>query len=220
MLSQSPGQVSHVLLTRSPLDLHQYCYWMDPARLACVRHAASVRPEPGSNSPLYYKRIFWSLISQVLCCTYFRYKGCNIPWINSWVLATCTGIDRVYLLYFAVLSFTWTVIISHYCQCHCSLTIVFSVFNVHPLKDSVNSRDKKNAIWSCQIHSHDLARGPKPASPSSALSLFRLSISMPSEVGLSAPSRRMGIQIYDSSLFPPNGFFVFFKKICPFTSNL
>ncbi len=24
---------------------------MDPARLACVRHAASVRPEPGSNSP-------------------------------------------------------------------------------------------------------------------------------------------------------------------------
>ena len=24
---------------------------MDPVRLACVRHAASVRPEPGSNSP-------------------------------------------------------------------------------------------------------------------------------------------------------------------------
>ena len=24
---------------------------MDPARLACVKHAASVRPEPGSNSP-------------------------------------------------------------------------------------------------------------------------------------------------------------------------
>jgi hypothetical protein len=23
-----------------------------PARLACVRHAASVRPEPGSNSPI------------------------------------------------------------------------------------------------------------------------------------------------------------------------
>jgi len=38
------------------------------------------------------------------------------------------------LTLFAVLSFTWTVIISHYCQCHCSLTIVFSVFNVHPLK--------------------------------------------------------------------------------------
>ena len=25
---------------------------MDPVRLACVKHAASVRPEPGSNSPI------------------------------------------------------------------------------------------------------------------------------------------------------------------------
>jgi hypothetical protein len=40
-----------VLLTRSPLDLHQCYHRMDLARLACVRHAASVRPEPGSNSP-------------------------------------------------------------------------------------------------------------------------------------------------------------------------
>jgi hypothetical protein len=52
VLSRSSGQVAHVLLTRSPLDLHQYCYRMDLVRLACVRHAASVRPEPGSNSPL------------------------------------------------------------------------------------------------------------------------------------------------------------------------
>ena len=33
----------------------------DP-RLACVRHAASVRPEPGSNSPLYIKLLFANLI--------------------------------------------------------------------------------------------------------------------------------------------------------------
>ena len=50
-LSPTPGQVTHVLLTRSPL-------YSPPegdfrARLACMRHAASVRPEPGSNSPLY-----------------------------------------------------------------------------------------------------------------------------------------------------------------------
>ena len=51
-LSQSQGQVAHVLLTRSPLDLHQYCYRLDLVRLACVKHAASVRPEPESNSPL------------------------------------------------------------------------------------------------------------------------------------------------------------------------
>ena len=40
-----------MFLTRSPLGLPKYCYNMDPVRLACVKHAASVRPEPGSNSP-------------------------------------------------------------------------------------------------------------------------------------------------------------------------
>src|SRR2546421_1964196 len=51
LLSQSSRQVPHVLLTRSPLHLHQCCHWMGAVRLACVKHAASVRPEPGSNSP-------------------------------------------------------------------------------------------------------------------------------------------------------------------------
>ena len=40
-----------MFLTRSPLGLHLYCYKMDLVRLACVKPAASVRPEPGSNSP-------------------------------------------------------------------------------------------------------------------------------------------------------------------------
>ena len=47
-LSQSEGQITHVLLTRSPLVYPQKGL---TARLACVKHAASVRPEPGSNSP-------------------------------------------------------------------------------------------------------------------------------------------------------------------------
>ena len=37
-----------MLLTRSPLE---YLRRGLSARLACVKHAASVRPEPGSNSP-------------------------------------------------------------------------------------------------------------------------------------------------------------------------
>ena len=52
-LSPSERQVAHVLLTRPPLNqavsirkLQQF----GPVRLACVRRAASVRPEPGSNS--------------------------------------------------------------------------------------------------------------------------------------------------------------------------
>ena len=51
VLSRSSGQVPHVLLTRSPLGLPRCCHRLDLARLACVKHAASVRPEPGSNSP-------------------------------------------------------------------------------------------------------------------------------------------------------------------------
>ena len=51
VLSRSSGQVAHVLLTRSPLGLRRCCHRLDPVRLACIKHAASVRPEPGSNSP-------------------------------------------------------------------------------------------------------------------------------------------------------------------------
>src|SRR6201988_5419673 len=47
-LSRSAGQITHVLLTRSPLEYPRRGL---SVRLACVKHAASVRPEPGSNSP-------------------------------------------------------------------------------------------------------------------------------------------------------------------------
>jgi hypothetical protein len=41
-----------VLRTRSPRAHTLYCYRMLRVRLACVKHAASVRSEPGSNSRL------------------------------------------------------------------------------------------------------------------------------------------------------------------------
>ena len=44
------GQVTYVLLTRAPLYTLPEGNFL--ARLACVRHAASVRSEPGSNSPV------------------------------------------------------------------------------------------------------------------------------------------------------------------------
>ncbi len=44
-LSQSPRQITHVLLTRAPLySQTEACFLV---RLACVRRAASVRSEPG-----------------------------------------------------------------------------------------------------------------------------------------------------------------------------
>ena len=51
-LSPISGQVSHILLTRPPCADTRYCYRALRTRLACVRHAASVRSEPGSNSRL------------------------------------------------------------------------------------------------------------------------------------------------------------------------
>jgi hypothetical protein len=49
-LSPARRQVSHVLLTRSPLYSRGCPRFL--VRLACVRHAASVDSEPGSNSRL------------------------------------------------------------------------------------------------------------------------------------------------------------------------
>ena len=56
LLSPSERQVAHALLTRPPLSLplfHPKIPRRSFVRLACVRHAASVRPEPGSNSLKY-----------------------------------------------------------------------------------------------------------------------------------------------------------------------
>ena len=50
LLSPSEGQVAYALLTRLPLDSQKQAF-NRLVRLACVKHAASVRPEPGSNSP-------------------------------------------------------------------------------------------------------------------------------------------------------------------------
>ena len=50
MLSRSRGQIIHVLLTLAPLySLPEGNFLV---RLACVKHTASVRSEPGSNSPV------------------------------------------------------------------------------------------------------------------------------------------------------------------------
>lgn len=64
LLSPSTRQVTHALLTRPPLSHKELqtevicskCF----VRLACVKHAASVHPEPGSNS---HKKFALSVIN-------------------------------------------------------------------------------------------------------------------------------------------------------------
>ena len=62
-LSAARGWVAYALRTRPPLSPPRRG---DPARLACIRPAASVHPEPGSNSSLYYCLCFSSVPSHGL----------------------------------------------------------------------------------------------------------------------------------------------------------
>ena len=68
-----------MLLTRSPLSFYfrpRRAFHKNHVRLACVKHAASVRPEPGSNSLLkvrllsltfcYTKLLFFFVLSKFL----------------------------------------------------------------------------------------------------------------------------------------------------------
>ena len=61
MLSPAQRQIPHALLTRSLL-IQSVQVPTFSAQLACIRHAAIVRPEPGSNSQIKYV----SLLSDLL----------------------------------------------------------------------------------------------------------------------------------------------------------
>ena len=105
LLSPCTGQVTHALLTRPPLSpyhlppegFRRYVF----VRLACVRHAASVHPEPGSNSQikclrcqikvqnhwffscLYCLFRFWTFVLfHGLSCRHHSQENPNEIWIN------------------------------------------------------------------------------------------------------------------------------------------
>ena len=75
LLSPCMRQVTHALLTRPPLSHKIFiseenqieCF----VRLACVKHAASVHPEPGSNSHVKVciaQKLAWLIILFDYCC--------------------------------------------------------------------------------------------------------------------------------------------------------
>ena len=74
-LSPCDGQVAYALLTRPPLAT-KVLLPRDAARLACVRPAASVYPEPGSNSPLYK---FFLIIRGSECMFFFPFILFDTP---------------------------------------------------------------------------------------------------------------------------------------------
>ena len=79
LLSPTERQVLHALLTRSPLSQSRRA---DPVRLACVRHAASVRPEPGSNSQKIVSKQPFSCLNHFLNNLLLAILLKNFRWLN------------------------------------------------------------------------------------------------------------------------------------------
>jgi hypothetical protein len=64
-----------VLRTRSPRAHPVYCYTRLRVRLACVKHAASVRSEPGSNSRLKLVHPISPVDAGFIPVSHWRYRG-------------------------------------------------------------------------------------------------------------------------------------------------
>ena len=72
LLFHTQRQIAYALLTRPPLTV-----FLRFVRLECVRHAASVHPEPGSNSPVIiinrrFRRVYAFYQSAFLALLLFR----------------------------------------------------------------------------------------------------------------------------------------------------
>ena len=82
------------------LPSEDFCY-TNSVRLACVRHAASVHPEPGSNSQFYILKILWFRIT----LTSQNNSAPRLNLFNRWLVAIPI---IIYLLGFVL----WTSFVS------------------------------------------------------------------------------------------------------------
>ena len=105
------GQVAHALRTLSPVAGRVLLLSAAP-RLACVKPAASVHPEPGSNSSLY---IYTFSLTPWTFLLLFRI---NVLEFKCLLLQTCSVLACTYLSIFQrafhILSRKWAAKITHY----------------------------------------------------------------------------------------------------------
>ena len=96
LLSPCMRQVTHALLTRPPLSHKIFiseenqieCF----VRLACVKHAASVYPEPGSNSHVQFSVQFCANAFLSVCVSYLKdftvFIGCSFYYAKNFTRLT------------------------------------------------------------------------------------------------------------------------------------
>ena len=88
------GQVAHVLRTRTPLAITVLLRHA-AVRLACIRPAASVHPEPGSNSPLYLVSSFFLSVPDFLRYSSQKYSpGMSAADLHPYQRTLPTGRSR------------------------------------------------------------------------------------------------------------------------------
>ena len=85
VLSPSQRQVAHALLTRPPLTFFRSKLQNQFVRLECVKHAASVHPEPGSNSRIKYFTVLGTAIYLFELDSLFLL----FPWVSQFVFESC-----------------------------------------------------------------------------------------------------------------------------------
>ena len=89
LLSPCTGQVTHALLTRPPLSFSRKKNFV---RLACVKHAASVYPEPGSNSHVQFSVQFCANAFLSVCVSYLKdftvFIGCSLYYAKNFTRQT------------------------------------------------------------------------------------------------------------------------------------
>ena len=85
VLSPSQRQVAHALLTRPPLTFFRSKLQNQFVRLECVKHAASVHPEPGSNSRIKYFTVLGTAIYLFELDSLFLL----FPWVSQFVVESC-----------------------------------------------------------------------------------------------------------------------------------
>ena len=128
-------QVPHVLLTRPPLALNRSSPLV---RLACVRRAASVRPEPGSNSLIMFiysaslrtlnksKSLFPSFKSCWLAITFGIYSN---EYKGLILVSSCCSIFKV-LLFSAVSCDSLIIISNHFLFVNTFFKKISNFFNI------------------------------------------------------------------------------------------
>ena len=144
LLSPCIGQVTHALLTRPPLshihlpseEFRRMCF----VRLACVRHAASVHPEPGSNSQI---KVFVQDQNQAWLNFYPVYLllGCSLRTI---LFSNCSRICHcsVIKVLFAFLWFCFALLrqllyfITSFCVCQALFSTFFETVFSEPVSSA------------------------------------------------------------------------------------